>query len=225
MKHRPSAELDTALARYASLIRRYHRTLDLMSDAGLAQIEAHLADAREYAETIAAISPTPRHLLDLGSGVGLPGVVIAGMLPDLAVELVERRRKRATFLRMALAAVERSDVVVHASDVRATSGPEVDVVTAQAVGRMVEVYELVRHRTAPSVVLMARKGDAWRDEIGELRRAVVARRNTGESERASSDSGALRLPPGAAERPSATTVLAEKPLSRRGTLVAVRVHA
>ena len=225
MKHRPSAELDAALARYASLIRRYHRTLDLMSDAGLAQIDAHLADARAYAETIAAISPAPRRLLDLGSGVGLPGVVIAGMLPDLAVELVERRRKRATFLRMALAAVDRSDVVVHASDVRTTSGPEVDVVTAQAVGRLAEVYELVRHRAAPAVVLMARKGDAWRDEIDKLRKAVATRNDAGKSDRACTDSGALRLPPGAAERPSATTVLVEKPLSRRGTLVAVRVRA
>lgn len=224
MKHRPSAELEAALARYASLIRRYHATLDLMSDAGLAQLDAHLADARAYADAIATISPAPARLLDLGSGVGLPGVVIAAALPGLAVELVERRRKRATFLRMALAAVGRSDAVLQAGDVRDTSGPPVDIVTAQAVARLAEVYALVRHRTSGTVVLLARKGVDARDEVEELAAAVETGSASGGTPSRFPAEAAYAGPPTGAGKPSATTVLAEVPLSRRGTLVAVRVR-
>lgn len=225
MKRRPSAELDAALASYASLIRRYHGTLDLMSDAGLTQLEEHVGDATAYVDAISSISPAPTRLLDLGSGVGLPGVVIAAALPDLAVELVERRRKRAAFLRMALAAVGRPDAVVHACDVRATTGPEVDVVTAQAVARLAEVYGLVRRRTAQSVVLMARKGDAWGEEVEQLARAVRTGAGAAPNGGDASDPNGVPQPTYAAESPSATTVLEEKALPRRGTLVAVRVRA
>lgn len=209
MKHLSPAERAAPLERYEALVRRFHGTLDLMSDAGLEHFDDHVADALVYADVIAALSPAPRQALDVGSGVGLPGVVLAAALPDLAVELVERRRKRVAFLRMAVASVGRSDVVVHEGDVRSSSGPEVDVVTAQAVGRLADVYALVAHRCGEGVVLLARKGPGWRDELSELEERIAASRRGGAIE--------------AAERPSATAVLAERPLSRRGTLVAVRV--
>jgi 16S rRNA (guanine527-N7)-methyltransferase len=201
VKRRPPAELDAALDRYASLIRRYHATLDLMSDAGLARLDRHLADARRYVDVVAELDPEPARLLDVGSGVGLPGIVLAAALPDLAVELVERRRKRASFLRMAAAAVGRTDVVVSDRDVRTTRGDPVQVVTAQAVARLAEVYGLVRHRCSDLVVLVARKGSGWRDEVEEL---------------AAWSAGA--------EGVSATDVVRREPLEDRGTLVAVRVR-
>lgn len=201
VKHRSSAELDAALDRYVALARRYHATLDLMSDAGLARLDRHVADALRYVDAVASLDPEPQRLLDIGSGVGLPGIVIAAALPELAVELVERRRKRATFLRMAAAAVGRADVVVRDADVRATRGERTDVVTAQAVARLAEVYRLVRHRTADPVVLVARKGAEWREEVEELARCATE-----------------------AEEASSTDVLRQEPLEGSGTLVAVRVR-
>jgi len=201
VKRRPSAELDAALDRYAALVRRYHATLDLMSDAGVARLDRHVADALRYADVVGSLDPAPRRLLDVGSGVGLPGIVIAAALPELAVELVERRRKRATFLRMAAAAVGRSDIDVRDADVRATQGEPVDVVTAQAVARLGEVYELVRHRCADPVVLLARKGADGHEEIEELAARAAE-----------------------ADAASSTDVLRLEPLERSGTLVAVRVR-
>lgn len=196
MKRRSPAELEAALGRYRDLVERYHGTLDLMSDVGLARFGDHLADAETYVEVVGGISPAPSRVLDLGSGVGLPGVVIAAAFPDLRVELVERRRRRATFLALAVAAVGAKVADVHGTDVGNVNGAPVDVVVAQAVGRFVDVHRLTRHRHAESVVLMARKGPTWRDEVDEL----------------------------AAESGLATDVLAAKPLPHRGTLVAVRVQ-
>ncbi len=196
MKRRSPAELTAALERYRALIHRFHGTLDLMSEAGLARLDAHLAEAQAYARVVEGLSPARERLLDVGSGVGLPGVVLAACLPDLDVELVERRRKRAAFLRMAVAAVGASRAEVVRGDVTAVQGAPVDVVTAQAVGRLADVYRLTWHRHAPSVVLIARRGPDWRSEVEAL---------------------------GAASE-SAPTVLAAEERPGRGTLVAVRVQ-
>jgi 16S rRNA (guanine527-N7)-methyltransferase len=196
VKRRRPAELDEALRRYRELVERYHASLDLMSGRGLARWNEHLAEAEAYVEMVASLSPAPRRLLDLGSGVGLPGIVLAASLPDLPVELVERRRKRAAFLRMAAAAVGPCAAEVRAGDVAELPGPPVDIVTAQAVARLAEVVRLTRHRHAAEVVVVARKGRAWRDEVGEIE-AVAG---------------------------SAPTVVAAEARPERGTLVAVRVR-
>ena len=196
VKRRPAPEVAAALARYRAQIERYHATLDLMSPAGLSDLDRHLADARAYADLAADLDPAPRRALDLGSGVGLPGVVLAASFEDLPVELVERRAKRATFLRLAVAAVG-ADAEIVAGDVRRTAGPPVDLVTAQAVAPFADVHALVRHRLAPDAVLVARKGDAWRAEVDALAEAADG---------------------------ASVEVVAERPATVRGTLVAVRVR-
>lgn len=196
MKRRAPAERAAALERYRGLVARYHRTLDLMSDVGLARLDEHMEDAEAYVAAVAALSPAPRRLLDLGSGAGLPGVALAAAFPDLSIELVERRRKRGAFLRMAVAAVAPSAAEVRVGDVRTTIGDPVDVVTAQAVGTFLSAYRLTCRRHAPTLVLMARKGPSWRAELDRL----------------------------GAELGSAPDVLAASELPHRGTLVAVRVQ-
>ena len=65
------------LEAYKTLIRRYHRTLDLMSERAVAELDAKIREARVYAELLEPrLSPADR-ILDLGSGVGLPGIVLA----------------------------------------------------------------------------------------------------------------------------------------------------
>lgn len=196
MKRRPPTEVAADLQRYRALLRRYHRTLDLMSDAGLARLDDHIADAETYVDVLARLSPAPTRIVDLGAGAGLPGIVVAASFEDVSLELVERRRKRATFLRMAAASVNGASVEVASGDARTTVGEAVDVVLAQAVGTLEQVYGLTRHRHAASVVLMSRKGPAWRAEVASLEAAIGA----------------------------AVVVVAEDGMSRRGTLVAVRAQ-
>lgn len=96
-----------------------------------------LDDAIEHADRYVALLPhSPGRLADLGSGGGLPGLVIAVRRPDLAVVLVERRLTRADLLRRAVSALRLADrVTVHADDVRRLAEMEsgaFDVVTARS---------------------------------------------------------------------------------------------
>jgi 16S rRNA G527 N7-methylase RsmG len=99
--------------------------------------EASLVGAIAHAEHFVRQLPdTARTLADLGSGGGLPGLVIAVRRPALRITLVERRHTRADLLRRAIAALDATErVTVLADDVRALAGSSphsFDVVTARS---------------------------------------------------------------------------------------------
>ena len=96
-----------------------------------------LDDAVAHAERYVALLPHgPASVADLGSGGGLPGLVIAVRRPDLLMVLVERRLARADQLRRAVSALGLDDrVSVHADDVRTLAAARpgaFDLVTARS---------------------------------------------------------------------------------------------
>lgn len=99
--------------------------------------EASLAGAIAHAEQfVAALPPSVSTLVDLGSGGGLPGLVIAVRRPELSITLVERRHSRADLLSRAVRALELgARVTVVADDVRRLAthaAGTFDVVTARS---------------------------------------------------------------------------------------------
>lgn len=99
--------------------------------------------------------PTGARLVDLGSGGGLPGLVIIALKPDLHVTLVERRAKRADLLRYgvrALGASERVEVVADDVERVIDRAPgSFEVVTARSFAPPARVLEVAR-------ALLARPG-------------------------------------------------------------------
>ena len=97
--------------------------------------ERSLTDAVARADRFVDLIPaSARNLVDLGSGGGLPGLVIAWRLPHLSVTFVERRASRADLLRRAVVALGLA-VSVRAEDVKilAVEAPRsFDVVTARS---------------------------------------------------------------------------------------------
>ena len=157
-----------ALDRYGALVREYHRTLDLVSPAALNDWDSLLADALLYGELIDELLPAAGAVLDLGSGVGLPGIPLACTRAGLAVRLVERRRRRSAFLNLVTGQLGLANLSVDAADVSDVTGHTADVITAQAVGRFADVYALTRHLHAGEVLLVSSKGSDWQDEAAEL---------------------------------------------------------
>jgi 16S rRNA (guanine527-N7)-methyltransferase len=99
--------------------------------------EASIARAIEHAEHyVRRIPADAARLADLGSGGGLPGLVIAARRSDVQITLVERRHTRADLLRRAVLSLQMSErVTVLAEDVRVlirTAPATFDVVTARS---------------------------------------------------------------------------------------------
>lgn len=80
-------------------------------------------------------------LVDLGSGGGLPGLVIAHRRPDLSITLVERRTKRVDLLRYGIRALGLDSVTVYEGDIADFSG-QCDVVTARSFGPPLTVLDV-----------------------------------------------------------------------------------
>ncbi len=103
-------EAAAALGRWCDLLLRWNRRINLTAVTDPRQVvEIHLLDS-----TLAAIGLGPgERVVDVGSGAGLPGIVIAVLRPDVKVTLVEPTAKKIAFLRTAVdvAGCENVDVV------------------------------------------------------------------------------------------------------------------
>jgi len=148
---------------YAGLLQRYAASANLVSPKVLAELPLHFAAARAYGEVL----PEGAHVLDVGSGAGLPAIPLAIERPDLTLTLAERRAKRAAFLDLAAARLGLKNVRVYNGDVQQWSG-RTAFVTAQAVAPFDAVYRLVAHAAEYPLTLIARKGPGWRDEAARL---------------------------------------------------------
>jgi len=109
-----------------------------------------------------------RTLVDIGSGGGFPGIVIAIMRPEATIHLVESVTKKAQFL-ADMSAELGLNTVVHATRVerlaRSAQCPIADAVTARAVASLQKLAEMATPFLRAGGSLYAIKGERWRDEL------------------------------------------------------------
>jgi 16S rRNA (guanine527-N7)-methyltransferase len=132
------------LDRFAVLVRQWQSRINLIGDSTLAQLwTRHIADSLQ----LLALAPAAKIWIDLGSGAGFPGLVIACALAGqtgVRVHLVESNAKKAAFLREAVRQLgvpaevhaERAETFIAAFQGRA------DVVTARALAPLAELLEM-----------------------------------------------------------------------------------
>jgi len=125
-----SRETSERLAELAALIRSWNPRINLVSPADLPRLEErHLEDSLQLA---AFLPPGETRLVDLGSGGGLPGLVLAAVV-DRPVHLVEADRRKAAFLSTAAGQLGLRHVTVHPSRIEAVRLPgPAGIVTARA---------------------------------------------------------------------------------------------
>ena len=129
-----SRETQERLDRYVELLLTWQRTTNLIAPSTAAEIwTRHVADSAQLLELA---SPRTQTWIDIGSGGGFPGLVIAcALAPPAMVHLVESNAKKAAFLREAVR-VTGVSAQVHAQrieDYVQTFQAQADVVTARAV--------------------------------------------------------------------------------------------
>jgi len=119
---------------------------------------------------LAAALPRDASVADIGSGAGLPGLVIALARPDLRVTLVEPLLRRTTFLDEVVGTLALDNVVVRRDRADALHGSDTfDVVTARAVAPLERLLGWCMPLVAPTGSLVAMKGESAEKEISEAR--------------------------------------------------------
>ena len=155
-------------------------------------IVAAAAHASTFVEAIGVL-PAGARLLDLGSGGGLPGLVVADAFPQVSVVLLDRRQKRTDFLERAVRRLGWSHVAVLTADARrvcdqvATGEIDAfDVVTARGFGPpefTLRVATATCRAGGTIVISEPPSGDRWppdlleelgldSDRVGPVRRFV-----------------------------------------------------
>lgn len=158
-----SRETLERLARYVDLLERWQKAINLVGRSTLADPwRRHLLDS---AQLMRFLDDRPGPVVDLGSGAGLPGLVLA-IMGTPSVHLVEADRRKAQFLREAARQLQLANVTVHAARIE-TLSLEADVVTARALAPLAKLLELAGPLLAPGGRLMLLKGRSADIEIAE----------------------------------------------------------
>ncbi len=129
---------------------------------------------------VAALIPRGSHVVDLGSGAGLPGIVLAIARPDLRLTLVEPMQRRVGFLDEVRAdlSLSNADTLRARADDLASAKLNADVVTARAVAPIDRLAALAAPLLHGGGQLLAIKGDAVVAEVSAgwsaMRRAGMA---------------------------------------------------
>jgi 16S rRNA (guanine527-N7)-methyltransferase len=128
--------------------------------------DRHLVNCALLAELI----PADATVCDIGSGAGLPGLVLAIARPDLRVTLVEPLLRRTTFLEEAAEALQLTSVEVVRGRADALHGERrFDVVTSRAVAPLERLLGWSMPLVAPTGALVAMKGSSVTEEIETAR--------------------------------------------------------
>jgi 16S rRNA (guanine527-N7)-methyltransferase len=178
-----SRETLTDFERYAALLARWQKAQNLVARGTLDQVwERHFADSAQ----LLALAPDARRWLDLGSGAGFPGMVVAILLKGregARVDLIESNARKCAFLdavRRETGAPARVHALRIEDAANQLDGP-FDAVTARALAPLVELAPLIAPFLTGHTRALLPKGRDVASELTEASRYWIIGYETFES--------------------------------------------
>jgi 16S rRNA (guanine527-N7)-methyltransferase len=158
---------------YLALIQKWNKVYNLTALRDPADMLTH-----HLLDSLTAIAPLTRHtqgqptrVLDVGSGGGLPGVVLAICRPELNVTCVDTVAKKAAFVQQVAVSLKLPNLRgIHArvESLRADAGQGYDLVCSRAFASLTDFTTWSRAALKPGAVWMAMKGKHPSDELAAL---------------------------------------------------------
>jgi 16S rRNA (guanine527-N7)-methyltransferase len=162
-----SRETLARLEAYAELLTRWSARINLIGRDTIADLwRRHILDSAQLRRLV---PERARSMIDLGSGAGLPGLVLA-VLGVPGVELVEADSRKSAFLREAVRITE-ADAMIRPCRIEAVPRHPVDVVTARACAPLDRLLGLAEPFLAPGSECLFLKGERVEEEL------TLARKN------------------------------------------------
>ena len=153
------------------LLRAENVQQNLVSASSLEQVWVrHLADS---AQLLLVSRETPRGpWLDLGSGAGFPGLVVALLRPDIEVILVESRAKRIAWLEGAIDHLGIANAHVEGARLQALEAAPFATISARAFAPLPQLIALSARFSTPQTQWLLPKGRNGRQELLEMPKAI-----------------------------------------------------
>lgn len=165
-----SRETDEKLHQFEALVRKWNPAINLVSKASIDFLwDRHIHDS---AQICAHIRPAGRWV-DLGSGGGFPGLIIAilaqGANEDLRLTLVESDQRKAAFLRQ-VARELSLEVSVLTHRIETCPPQSADVISARALAPLTTLLGFASRHLAQSGTAIFPKGARWQQEVESARK-------------------------------------------------------
>jgi 16S rRNA (guanine527-N7)-methyltransferase len=167
-----SRETIDALQAFGALVRHWNPAINLVSKTTVESLwQRHILDS---VQVFALCPADARSWVDLGSGGGFPGIVVAvlakDLIPDLHVTLVESDLRKATFLRQAAQSLSLT-VTVLSKRIEAIDPLNADVLSARALAPLSNLLQFAEQHLSPTGTAIFPKGARFAAEIAEARRS------------------------------------------------------
>lgn len=168
---RMPAEAKDKLDLYLALLRKWSPKINLVSQDTLkSAAQRHFEDSIQIA---AFARPGDRSWVDLGSGGGFPGAVVAILLrevcPELTVTLIESDQRKATFLRT-VSRETKTPFSVLAKRIEDVEPQHADIVSARALAPLVDLCTHAERHGKPAGRALFMKGESWEQEVEVARK-------------------------------------------------------
>jgi 16S rRNA (guanine527-N7)-methyltransferase len=157
-----SRETNDRVAQFAEMLRVESQKQNLISASTVEDLwERHIVDSLQ----LARFAPVGRSWIDVGSGAGLPGVLLAITTGDPML-LVEPRRLRAEFLSRVISELSLQNAQVAMSKIERVQG-RFDVITARAVASLTKILGITAHIAHERTLWVLPKGRSAKSELAE----------------------------------------------------------
>jgi 16S rRNA (guanine527-N7)-methyltransferase len=166
-----SRETIDRLEQFSALVLKWTKSINLISSKTADDIwQRHILDSAQIYQYSAE---NTGKWLDIGSGGGFPGIVVAILSSDAgrktSYTLIESDQRKATFLRTAIRELDLPMRVL-SERIDQAKEQEADVISARALSQLSDLLPMVaRHQHEQTTVLL-HKGQSWQQEIAEARK-------------------------------------------------------
>lgn len=161
-----SCETRARLDTYTALLRKWNASINLVARSTVNDLEnRHVADCLQLAPFATDVDKW----LDMGTGAGLPGLVVAASEPELEVTLIESDQRKAAFLREA-ARQMKLDVNIRCARIETEPNPVFDIVSARALAPLSQLFTLALPWLKPGGRCIFMKGARLQSELDEARK-------------------------------------------------------
>ena len=156
------------LNEFAGLVRKWNPAINLVAPSTLADVESrHIADGQQLADISGSATGS---WLDLGSGGGFPGLVMAVMREDLALTLLESDKRKSAFLKTCIRELGLKNVTVVSERIEEAEPMAAKNISARALASLPKLLGYAHHHLATDGTAWLMKGKNWRTEVEEARK-------------------------------------------------------
>ena len=165
-----SRETLDKLKAFVALVEKWTAKINLISKASIPHIwNRHIVDSAQLFE----LAPKQGHWVDIGSGGGFPGVVLAILASEnrgpLQFTLVESDQRKCAFLRTASRELDLG-IIVRSERIESIEPLKADILTARALADLSDLLGFAERHLLPTGLALFPKGAQWKKEDQEARK-------------------------------------------------------